>query len=148
MSIKDRILDDIKTAMRAGDKSRRDALRLISSEVKRREVDERVEVDDAAAIALLDKMAKQRRESIEQYEQAGRDELAERERFELHIIEEYLPAPLDTAELAALIDGALSETGARSIKDMGRVMGILKPKVQGRADMSEVSNLVKSKLAD
>lgn len=144
--IKNTVLDDIKACMKSGDKSRLSVLRLISSAVKQREVDERVETDDAAMLVILDKMAKQRRESIEQFKAADRKDLVDAEKAELEIISTYLPEQLADDEITALIDQAVSDTGASSIRDMGKVMGILKPKLQGKADMSSVSSLVKSRL--
>ncbi|MDH5470440.1 MAG: GatB/YqeY domain-containing protein [Gammaproteobacteria bacterium] len=146
MSIKDRIQQDMKDAMRAKDKARLGTIRLILAAIKQREVDERIELDDEQVIVVLDKMAKQRRESISQFEQAGRDDLIAQENFELGIIQPYLPEALGEDELNALIDAAMAATGANSIKDMGKVMGQLKPKIQGRADMSAVSALIKSRL--
>lgn len=144
--LKERIQADVKDAMRARDKERLATLRMITAGLQQKEVDDRVELDDAAVLALLDKMAKQRRESIEQYEQGGRDELAQRERAELAVIESYLPQPLSDAELDALVTEAITATGAAAMADMGRVMGELKPRVQGRADMGEVSARVKARL--
>ena len=144
--LKERIQADVKDAMRARDKDRLATLRMITAGLQQKEVDDRVELDDAGVLALLDKMAKQRRESIEQYEQGGRAELAERERAELAVIESYLPQPLADAELDALVVEAISATGAAAMADMGRVMGELKPRVQGRADMGEVSARVKARL--
>ncbi|MGB5259144.1 MAG: GatB/YqeY domain-containing protein [Gammaproteobacteria bacterium] len=146
MSLKERIQEDMKAAMRAKDKTRLGAIRLILAAIKQREVDERIELDDAQVIAVLDKMAKQRRESISQFEQAGRDDLIAQENAELEIIQPYLPAALGEDELNALIDAAMQATGASTIKDMGKVMGQLKPKIQGRADMGAVSALIKSRL--
>ena len=146
MSIKDRIQQDMKDTMRAKDKARLGTIRLILAAIKQREVDERIELDDEQVIVVLDKMAKQRRESISQFEQAGRDDLIAQENFELGIIQPYLPEALGEDELNALIDAAMAATGANSIKDMGKVMGQLKPKIQGRADMSAVSALIKSRL--
>jgi len=139
-------MSDIKTCMKSGDKARLGVLRLISSAVKQREVDERVETDDAAMLTILDKMAKQRRESIEQFTAADRTDLADAEKAELEIIQTYLPKQLSESEINALVDKAVTDTGASSIKDMGKVMGILKPELQGKADMSAVSSLVKSRL--
>ena len=136
----------MKEAMRGGDKRRLGVIRLINAAIKQREVDERIELDDAQVIAVLDKMAKQRRESISQFEQAGRDDLIAQENAELEIIQPYLPEALGEDELNALIDAAMEATGASSIKDMGKVMGQLKPKIQGRADMGAVSALIKSRL--
>jgi len=144
--IKNTVLGDIKACMKSGDKPRLAVLRLISSAVKQREVDERVDTDDAAMIAILDKMAKQRRESIEQFTAANRTDLADAEVAELEIIKSYLPQQLSDAEINEQIDKAVADTGASSVRDMGKVMGILKPALQGRADMSAVSSLVKSRL--
>ena len=146
MSLKDRIQQDVKDAMRAKDKSRLAAIRLITAAIKQREVDERIDLDDAQVMAVLDKMAKQRRESISQFEKAGRDDLIAQEVMELEIIQSYLPEQLGEDEINALIDSAMQATGATSIKDMGKVMGQLKPKLQGRADMSAVSALIKARL--
>jgi uncharacterized protein YqeY len=146
MSLKDRIQQDVKDAMRAKDKSRLAAIRLITAAIKQREVDERIELDDAQVTAVLDKMAKQRRESITQFEKAGRDDLIAQEVMELEIIQSYLPEQLGEDEINALIDSAMQATGATSIKDMGKVMGQLKPKLQGRADMGAVSAMIKARL--
>ena len=147
MSLKDRITEDMKSAMRAGDKPRLAAIRLILAAIKQREVDERKTLTDEEIVATLDRMRKQRRESIEQYEKAGRDDLAGKEAFELEVIESYLPQPLGEDEIANLISQAIEETGAASIKDMGKVMGWLKPRLAGRADMGKVSGQVKARLA-
>lgn len=147
MSLKDRIQQDMKDAMRAKEKSRLGTIRLILAAIKQREVDERIELDDAQVIAVLDKMTKQRRESISQFEQAGREDLVAQENAELGVIRPYLPEALGEDELNALIDAAMEATGASSIKDMGKVMGQLKPKIQGRADMGAVSARVKSALS-
>jgi len=146
MSLKDRILSDVKDAMRAKDKPRLGTLRLITASIKQQEVDERIELDDTQVLTLLDKMCKQRRESISQFEKAGRDDLIAQEVLELDLIQTYLPEQLSEAEIAALIEETMAATGAASIKDMGKVMGQLKPKLQGRADMSAVSALIKAKL--
>jgi uncharacterized protein YqeY len=146
MSLKDRIQQDVKDAMRAKDKTRLAAIRLITAAIKQREVDERIELDDAQVTVVLDKMAKQRRESISQFEKAGRDDLIAQEVMELEIIQSYLPEQLGEDEINALIDNAMQATGATSIKDMGKVMGQLKPKLQGRADMGAVSALIKARL--
>jgi uncharacterized protein YqeY len=135
MPLKDRILQDVKDAMRAKDKPRLATLRLITAAIKQQEVDERIELNDAQVLALLDKMCKQRRESISQFEKAGRDDLIAQEVSELELIQTYLPEQLGEDEIAALIDETMAATGAASIKDMGKVMGQLKPKLQGRADM-------------
>ncbi|MGB1090884.1 MAG: GatB/YqeY domain-containing protein [Oceanobacter sp.] len=135
----------VKDAMRAKNKERLGALRLITAEFKKVEVDERIEVTDERALALLDKMVKQRRDSIAQYTDAGRDELAEKEQFEIDVISDFLPTALTEEEISAMVDEAIAESGASSMQQMGSVMGILKPKVQGRADMGVVSKLVKAK---
>mgnify|MGYP001554924118 CR=1 FL=1 len=146
MTLKAKILDDVKTAMRARDQRRLTALRLITAAIKQIEVDKRIELDDQAVLAVLDKMVKQRRESLEQYESAGRDDLAAQEKFELELIATYLPEALSDGEIAALIKQAIEETGASSIRDMGAVMNKLRGEVQGRADMKAVSQAVKSQL--
>lgn len=146
MSLKARITEDMKAAMRGGDKRRLGVIRLIQSAIKQREVDERVELDDAQVIVTLDKMLKQRRDSIEQYQKASREDLAEQEAFEIGVIQEYMPAALSEAEIDALVDEAIAATGASSMRDMGAVMGRLKPKLQGRADMGEISKRIKSRL--
>ncbi len=144
--LKSRIQDDVKSAMRARDRERLNALRLIWAAIKQKEVDDRVDLDDKAVIAVLEKMIKQRRDSFEQYEKAGRDELAAREAFEIEVIQSYMPAAMDDAEVEALIDAAVTATGASSMKDMGKVMGALKAKMQGRADMGAVGAKVKARL--
>lgn len=136
----------MKDALRGRDKPRLGVIRLILAAVKQREVDERIELDDAQINAVLDKMSKQRRDSLEQFEKAGRDDLVEQEKFELGILKAYLPEPLSDAEIGALIEEAVQTTGASSIKDMGRVMGLLKSKLQGRADMGAVSGKIKARL--
>jgi uncharacterized protein YqeY len=147
MSLKARIQEDVKTAMRAHERERLAALRLVTAGIKQKEVDERIELNDEQVLAVLDKMVKQRRESLEQYEKAGRDDLAARERFELDLIQSYLPEPLDAAALADLIRSTVAELGAASLRDMGPVMNALRPQVQGRADMKAVSEAVKAQLA-
>ncbi len=142
-----RIRDDVKVAMKSGDKQRVAAMRLITAALKQREVDERITLDDEQVLAMLDKMVKQRRESISQFRGAGRDDLADKEQYELELLQEYLPAALSETELQALIEQAITEAGAESARDMGRVMAIVKPAAQGRADMAEVSRLVKARLA-
>ena len=137
----------MKQAMRGGDKRRLGAIRLVMAAIKQREVDERIELDDAAVTAVLDKMAKQRRESIAQYSKAGRDDLVEQENFELELLKTYLPEQLDEAEIDAMIEATIQSTGAASVKDMGKVMGQLKPKLQGRADMGAVSARIKARLS-
>ena len=146
MSLKSRIQDDIKTAMRARERERLGCLRLITAAITQKEVDERVELDDAAVLAVLDKMVKQRRESLEQYESAGRSDLAEQERWELELISTYLPEQLGADELNTLIGEAVESAGATSMRDMGAVMAKLRPQVQGRADMKAVSTAVREML--
>lgn len=136
----------MKDAMRAKAKVRLGTIRLIQADIKRIEVDERIEVDDTRVLAILDKMVKQRRDSIKQFEDAGRQELADVEQAEIEVIQEFLPEALSEDELAAMIDDAIASTGAESMKDMGKVMGIIKPKIQGRADVGAVSGLIKGKL--
>lgn len=143
---KDQILADIKAAMKAGDKSRLATLRLISAAIKQKEVDERIDVDEAQTMAILDKLMKQRRESIVQYEKAGRDDLVAVEQAESAIIQTYLPEAMDQGEIDKIVGDAISTTGAASIKDMGKVMGLVKPALQGRADMAAVSKLIKERL--
>lgn len=141
-----RINDALKTAMRAREKARVAVLRLVTAEFKRIEVDERIELDDARVLAVLDKMVKQRRDSEQQYRDAGRAELADQERLEIDVIQEFLPQPLSDAELDQLVADAIAQTGAEGMKDMGKVMGTLKPQVQGRADMADVSKRLKARL--
>jgi hypothetical protein len=145
--LKDQINDDLKTAMRAGDTRRRDALRLLTAALKQKEVDERKTLADADVVAIIDKMIKQRRDSIAQFKQGGRDDLAEGEQFEISVLEPYMPAAVSEAEIEAAIAAVIAETGAKAPADMGKVMGPLKAKLAGRADMSKVSALVKQKLA-
>ena len=137
----------MKSSMKSGDKHRLGVIRLMLSAIKQIEVDERIELDDDRVIAVLDKMAKQRRESIAQFEQAGRDDLTAIEQAELGIIQEYLPEALSEAEIDELVEQSIAASGAATIKDMGKVMGMLKPQLQGRADMGQVSQLIKSRLA-
>ena len=146
MSLKVRIQEDIKNAMRAQQREQLAVLRLVTAAIKQKEVDERIDLDDDQVLAVLDKMAKQRRESLEQYQKAGRDDLAAQEQFELDLIQTYLPEPLSEAELATLIQSTIADTGASSIRDMGSVMNALRGKVQGRADMKAVSQAVKNQL--
>jgi uncharacterized protein YqeY len=147
VSLKEQLQQDMKQAMRGGDKRRLGAIRLVMAAIKQREVDERIELDDAAVTAVLDKMAKQRRESIAQYSKAGRDDLVEQENFELELLKTYLPEQLDEAEIDAMIEATIQSTGAASVKDMGKVMGQLKPRLQGRADMGAVSARIKARLS-
>ncbi|MFZ5492978.1 MAG: GatB/YqeY domain-containing protein [Pseudomonadota bacterium] len=146
MSLKQRLDEDVKAAMRARDRDRLGTLRLITAAIKQREVDERITLDDAQVLAVIDKMVKQRRESIAQFDAAGRTDLADKERFELAILQEFLPAALGEAEVDQLISEALAASGAQSARDMGAVMAQLRPKVQGRADMADVSRRVKARL--
>jgi uncharacterized protein YqeY len=147
MSLKDRINDDVKTAMRAGDTRRRDALRLLTAALKQREVDERKDLADADVVAVIDKMIKQRREAIVQFEKGGRQDLAQNEQFEIAAFQPYMPQALSDAEIDAAIADVLAATGAKAPSDMGKVMGALKGKLAGKADMTKVSALVKAKLA-
>lgn len=147
MTMKDQILNDLKDAMRARDKKKLDALRLISAAIKQIEIDERIEVDDTRMLVVLDKMAKQRNESISQFKSAGRDDLVAQEEFELTLINQYLPEPLTDTEIAQLLEQALVNTGAEKMSDMGKVMAELKPLLQGRADMGKVSAMIKARLS-
>jgi uncharacterized protein YqeY len=145
-ALKQQLTDDMKAAMRSKDKPRLGVVRLVLAAIKQREVDERVELDDAQVLAVLDKMVKQRRDSVKQYEEAGRQELADQESYEISVLQEFLPAALSEAEIDELIKAAIESTGATSMKEMGQVMGVLKPQVQGRADMGAVSARIKSQL--
>lgn len=147
MSLKQRLTDDMKAAMKGGDRTTLATIRLVNAAIKQKEVDERVQLDDVAVIAVLDKMLKQRRDSVSQYEAAGREDLAQVERDEIAVIERYLPAKLDEAAIGAAIDAAIAETGAAGPSDMGRLMAVLKPRLAGQADMGLVSKLVKARLA-
>lgn len=141
-----RIHDEMKAAMRAKDKPRLNVIRLIQSEFKRIEVDERIELDEARVLAVLDKMVKQRRDSAKQYEEADRQELADQEHFEITVVSEFLPQALTDEEVTQLINDAIAATNASGMQDMGKVMGILKPQLQGRADMGATSKLIKAQL--
>ena len=147
MSLKQRLTDDMKAAMKGGDKDTLGVIRLINAAIKQREVDERIELDDAGVVAVLEKAVKQRKDSISQYEAASREDLAAIERAEMVVIVRYLPEKLGAAEIAAAIDAAIAETGAKGAADMGKLMGVLKPKLAGQADMGQVSALVKQRLA-
>lgn len=147
MSLKQQLNDDMKAAMKAGEKDRLAVIRLINAAIKQKEVDERVEMTDALVLAVLEKMVKQRKDSITQFEAAAREDLAAVERYEMGVIETYLPARLDEAAILAAIDKAMAATGAASAADMGKLMGVLKPQLAGQADMGLVSKLVKQKLA-
>ena len=147
MSLKQRLTDDMKAAMKGGDKASLAVIRLINAAIKQKEVDERIELDDTAVIAVLDKMVKQRRDSVSQYEAAAREDLAQVERDEIVVIERYIPAKMGEAEILAAIEAAIAETGATGPADMGKLMGPLKAKLAGQADMGQVSALVKKRLA-
>ncbi|MGE0811214.1 MAG: GatB/YqeY domain-containing protein [Immundisolibacter sp.] len=146
MSLKQRLDEDVKAAMRARDRERLGTLRLITAAIKQREVDERIVLDDAQVLAVIDKMVKQRRESITQFDAAGRTDLADKERVELAILQEFMPEALGEAEIEQLVTDAIAASGAQSARDMGTVMAQLRPKVQGRADMADVSRRVKARL--
>ena len=147
MSLKQRLTDDMKAAMKSGDKASLGVIRLINAAIKQREVDERIELDDAAVVAVLDKMVKQRRDSVSQYEAASREDLAAIERAEIVVIERYVPAKMDEASILAAINAAIAQTGAAGPADMGKLMAVLKPQLAGQADMGQVSALVKRQLA-
>lgn len=144
--LKSQITEAVKTAMKSGDKPRTAALRLVTAALKQIEVDQRIELADSDVIAALDKMGKQRRESISQYQKAARQDLVAQEEFELAVIQEFLPQPLDEAEVTALIQAAIQNTQAASMQDMGKVMNLLRPQLQGRADMGKVSQQIKALL--
>jgi uncharacterized protein YqeY len=146
VSLTQRIQEDVKSAMRNKDKALLGTLRQITAAIKQKEVDERVTLDDAGVLAVLEKQLKQRKDSIEQYEKAGRTDLAEKEKYEVEVIQTYLPQPLTEEELNTLIDEAINASGASSMKEMGKVMAVLKPQVQGRADMGALSGKVKARL--
>jgi len=147
MALREQLNEDIKAAMKAREADKLAALRLMLSAVKQREVDERVTLDDAGVISVVEKMIKQRKDSISQYEKAARQDLADREKYEISVIEAYLPQQLSAAEIDEVIASAIASTGAKTAADMGKVMGVVKPKLAGRADMGKVSGLVKAKLA-
>jgi len=146
VSLKDRITEDMKAAMRAGDRERLSTIRMLQAGIKQREVDERITLDDAQVMSVLEKMIRQRRESVAQFDQAGRTDLAAKEQAEIVLLQSYLPMPLGEAELEALIAGAIASTGASSIRDMGKVMGVVKAAAAGRADMGAVSARIKAAL--
>ena len=146
MALKERITDDMKSAMRAGDKERLGTIRLALAAIKQREVDERITLDDAQVLAVLDKMIKQRREAIAQFQSGGRADLVAKETAEITVLQGYLPAQMSEAEIEALIAEAIAASGAASVKDMGKVMAVVKPKAQGRADMGAVSARIRQKL--
>ncbi|WP_261816606.1 GatB/YqeY domain-containing protein [Vibrio gallicus] len=147
MALIDNLKEEQKSAMRAKDKARLGTIRLALSAIKQREVDERITLTDDDIIAVLTKMVKQRRDSVAQFESAGRQDLADAEKVEITVLEEFMPQPLSEEEVTALVDNAITESGAAGMQDMGKVMGVLKPQIQGRADMGKVSGLVRSKLA-
>ncbi len=147
MSLKARIADDMKTAMKARETARLGAIRLLMAAMKQKEVDERIELDDAGIVAVIEKMLKQRKDSISQYEAAKRQDLADAEKFEIEVLSAYMPAGLSAEEVAAIVAAAVAESGAKGPADMGKVIALVKPKVAGRADMGEVSKLVKAKLS-
>jgi uncharacterized protein len=146
VSVKSRLTQDMKQAMRSGDKARLSTIRMALAAIQQREVDERIELDEVQSLGVLDKMIKQRRESVEQYRAGGREDLAAKESAEIEVLAAYLPEPLAEDELAEMIDAAVAETGAGSMKDMGRVMAVLRARTQGRADMAKVSAMVKARL--
>ena len=146
MTLKERIQEDMKAAMRAKDQARLSAVRLLLAAMKQKEVDERIELADADVLGIIEKMVKQRRESIAQYEKASRQDLADQEKFEIGVLQAYLPQQMGEAEIAQAIAAAVAESGASGVKDMGKVMALLKPRLAGRADMGRVSALVKAKL--
>jgi len=147
MSLKARLIEDMKAAMKGGEKDKLLVIRLVNAAIKQREVDERIELDDAQVLAVLEKMLKQRRDSVSQFEAGGREDLAAIERFEIGVIQAYLPAQMGEAELEAAVAASIAEAGATGPQDMGKVMAVLKPKVAGRADMGALSGLVKKKLS-
>ena len=147
-NLKTQLQDDMKSSMKGGDKKRLGVIRLMLAAIKQIEVDERIELDNARITSVIDKMAKQRRESISQFESAGREDLIAIEQDELVILKEYLPEALSETEINKLVEKSIAATGAASIKDMGKLMGVLKPQLQGRADMGKVSQLIKSRLSD
>ena len=146
-TLQDQLQSDVKAAMKSRDKRSLGALRLIMAELKRREVDERIELQDQDILVILEKMTKQRRDSLTQYEAAGRSDLAEQEQFELDLIAAYMPEPIGEDELTAMVEAAITTTGASAMADMGKVMAVLKSEVQGRADMGQVSRIVKASLS-
>jgi uncharacterized protein YqeY len=145
--LRDRVTEDMKTAMRAKEAARLSAIRLLLAAIKQREVDERKELGDADIVAVVEKLLKQRRDAIAQYEAAGRQDLAEAERFEVTVLQAYMPQAMPEAEVRAAVESAIAEAGAKGPQDMGKVMGLLKPRLAGRADMAQVSALVKAALA-
>ena len=147
MSLKAQLTDDMKTAMKSGDKERLGVIRLVNAAIKQREVDERIQLDDMQVLSVLEKMLKQRRDSVSQFQAAGRTDLADKETFEIGVIQSYMPAQLSAAEVDAIIAATVAEAGATGPKDMGRVMGLVRPKVAGKTDMGKLSEMIKGKLA-
>jgi uncharacterized protein YqeY len=147
MSLKLQLTDDMKTAMKSGDKERLGVIRLINAAIKQREVDERIQLDDTQVLSVLEKMLKQRRDSVSQFQAAGRTDLADKETFEIGVIQSYMPAQLGPAEVDAIIASTIAEAGATGPKDMGKVMGLVRPKVAGKTDMGKLSEMIKAKLA-
>lgn len=147
MSLKDRLTEDMKAAMKGGEKERLGVIRLINAAIKQREVDERISLDDSQVLAAIEKMLKQRRDSITQFREAGREDLAAKEEFEVGVIQDYLPAQLSAEEIDAIVARAIADSGATSARDMGKVVALIKPQVAGRADMGQISALVKARLA-
>jgi len=147
MSLKAQLTDDMKTAMKSGDKERLGVIRLVNAAIKQREVDERIQLDDAQVLSVLEKMLKQRRDSVSQFQAAGRTDLADKETFEIGVIQSYMPAQLSAAEVDAIIVATIAEAGATGPKDMGKVMGLVRPKVAGKTDMGKLSEIIKAKLA-
>lgn len=146
MTLRSQVTEDMKAAMRAKDSARLNAIRLLLAAMKQREVDERIELSDGQVIEVIEKMLKQRRDSISQYEAANRQDLADAEKFEVGVLSTYLPQPLTDSEVSVLLDAAISETGAAGVKDMGKVMALIKPQIIGRADVGKVSGLIKARL--
>lgn len=147
MSLKQKLVEDMKVAMKSGDKAKLDVIRLVNAAIKQREVDERIALDDAQVLAVLEKMLKQRRDSVQQYEAASRQDLADQERFEIGVIESYLPARMSDAEVQSMIESAIAESGASGAKDMGKVVALVRARAAGRVDMAAVSSLIKQRLA-
>lgn len=147
MSLKDRITEDMKIAMKAGEAARKNTISLLRAAIKQKEIDERIELDDAGVISVIEKMLKQRKDSITQYEAAKRQDLADVEKFESEVLAAYMPQALSAAEIEAIVAAAVADSGAKGPADMGKVIGLVKPKLAGRADMGEVSKLVKAKLS-
>ena len=147
MSLKQQLTEDMKTAMKSGDRTRLEVIRLINAAIKQREVDERIQLDDTQVLSVLEKMLKQRRDSVSQFQAAGRTDLADKETFEIGVVQSYMPAQLSAADVDAIIAATIAEAGATGPKDMGKVMGLVRPKVAGKTDMGKLSEIVKTKLA-